>query len=76
MRNVYVQRRWKVRTGDDPATVTTVEPGEQQLDDALAERAIRSGVAEAKKGRPRSKKETAATVPPETTAIRGTETKW
>lgn len=77
MKNVDVKRRWRVRMGNDPSNVVELEPGEQQLDDALADRAIRAGVAEAKKGRPKSKKETAATAPPETTAIgRGeTETK-
>lgn len=77
MKNINVKRQWTVRMGNDPASVVTLQPGEQSVDDALADRAIRSGVAEAKKGRPksRSKKETAATAPPETTATGPTETK-
>jgi len=64
MKQVRVHRVFKIRVGNDPTPVV-LQPGDQQVDDYVAQKAVDAGAAEFKRGRPAAKRETTAIDPPE-----------
>lgn len=60
MKRINCKRPYKVKVGpNESAYIVSVDPGEQEVEDRVAEVGIRNGWAEAKRGRPPVRETTA-----------------